>query len=273
MKKSFKENIKLLSPLPSTIIELNNLKKQKDVPKSKLTSVIKNSPSVMTDVLKIVNSNMFDFKDSIDNIAEAVSIFDTSFIINISIGSVILNTIKTNLFSYAVTNDDFLYSCALASNIVNDWVVKIDNQLKDELLLPAFVQEIGKYLISDVIQSEKKTEIFLRELEETKNPSYCEERFAGFTSARVTANIFKHWNFNHNIIFPIAFTENIKSAPYSFKQKVKIMEIVKILADVRYPLTDENIEKALIKVREYNFDIEDFLNSINTIKEMIKQNS
>jgi len=233
MKKSFKENIKLLPPLPSSIIELNNLKKQKDVSKSKITSIIKKSPMIMADILKIVNSDMFDFKGSIDNIGEAISVFDNSFIINIAIGSVILNSVKTNLFSYAVTNDDFLYSCALASNIVNLWVSKIDIQLKDELLLPAFVQGIGKYLISDVIQSEKKTEIFLKELEETKNASYCEERFAGFTSARVTANIFKHWNFNHNIIFPIAFSEDIKICPYSFKQKAQIVDIIKILANVR----------------------------------------
>ena len=39
---------------------------------------------------------------------------------------------------------------------------------------------------------------------------------------RVTVNIFKHWNFNHNIIFPIAFSEDIKICPYSFKQKHKL---------------------------------------------------
>lgn len=273
MKKSFKENIKLLPPLPSTIIELNNLKKQKDISKSQVVAVIKKSPMIMTDVLKILNSDMFDYKDTVDNLSEAVSIFDTSFIINIAIGTLILNSVKTNLFSYAVTNEDFLYSSALASNIVNDWVIKIDTQLKDELLLPAFVQEIGKYLISDVIQSEKKTEIFLKELEETKNPSYCEERFAGFTSARVTANIFKHWNFNHNIIFPIAFAEDIENCPYSFRQKAQIMEIIKILTDIRYPLNDDNIEKALIKVKKYNFNVTDFLTSINTIKDIIKDNS
>lgn len=81
MKKSFKENIKLLPPLPSSIIELNNLKKQKDVSKSKITSIIKKSPMIMADILKIVNSDMFDFKGSIDNIGEAISVFDNSFII------------------------------------------------------------------------------------------------------------------------------------------------------------------------------------------------
>ena len=80
MKKSFKENIKLLPPLPSTIIELNNLKKQKDISKSQVVAVIKKSPMIMTDVLKILNSDMFDYKDTVDNLSEAVSIFDTSLL-------------------------------------------------------------------------------------------------------------------------------------------------------------------------------------------------
>lgn len=273
MKKSFKENIKLLPALPSTIIELNNLKKQKNVTNTKIASILKKNPMIVSDIMNILNSNMFEYNGSLDNFNEAIILFDSTFIINIAIGSLILNCVKTNLFSYAVTNDDFLYSAALAANIVNNWVSKIDPQIKDELLLPAFLQELGKYLISEVIQNEKKTEIFLKELEDTKNTSQCEKHFIGYSCARITANIFKHWNFNHNVIFPIAFTDEIDKSPSSFKQKVQIMEIIKILSDIRYPLSDENIDKAIVKVKEYNFDIEDFLNSINPIKEMIIQNS
>ena len=74
----------------------------------------------------------------------------------------------------------------------------------------------------EVIQEEKKTEEFLKELEETKDTSYCEEKFTGFTCARITANIFKHWNLSHNIIFPIAFAEDIENCPDSFKKKAQM---------------------------------------------------
>ena len=145
--------------------------------KVKLHQLLK-SPMIMADILKIVNSDMFDFKGSIDNIGESYISFDNSFIINIAIGSVILNSVK-NLF-LMLLQMMILYSCALASNIVNLWVSKIDIQLKDELLLPAFVQGIGKYLISDVIQSEKKTEIFKKNLKRSKKCKPLEERFATF---------------------------------------------------------------------------------------------
>ena len=172
-----------------------------------------------------------------------------------------------------VKNEDFLFCSALASNIINTWVSNINFDLKNELLLPAFLQEVGKFIISEVIQKNRKSEEFLIELEETKDTTFCEKKFTGYTCARITANIFKQWNISPNIIIPIAFTENIESCPNEFKTKAQILEIIKILCDIRYPLSDRNIHKALEKVSLYGFDIEHFVNSIDVIKEVINQNS
>ncbi len=160
---------------------------------------------------------------------------------------------------------DFLFISSLASNIINTWVEEIDTNLKEELLLPAFLQEVGKFIISTVIR-ERKTEEFLKEIEESKDISLVEESFTGYSCARITANIFKKWNLNHNIIFPIAFTLDINNCPPSFKQKAQILQIIKILCDIRYPLSDENVEKALNKVVLYNFDVDKFLNSYRIYK-------
>ena len=52
----------------------------------------------------------------------------------------------------------------------------------------------------------------------------------------------------------------------------RVLEIVKILCDIRYPLSDENVEKALEKVTVYNLDVEKFLDSIDKIKNVINKN-
>ena len=141
------------------------------------------------------------------------------------------------------------------------------------MLLPAFLQEAGKFIISQVIQKNRKTEEFLVELEETKDTTFCEKKYTGYSCARITANIFKQWNISPNIIIPIAFTDDIESCPLEFKEKAQILEIIKILCDIRYPLSDENIHKALEKVALYNFDVEHFLNSIDIVKMVINQNT
>ena len=145
--------------------------------------------------------------------------------------------------------------------------------LKNELLLPAFLQQIGKYVISDAIQENKQTEEFLLALENTTSPARVEETFTGFSCAKITANIFKNWSFSHKIIFPIAFVDDVENCPEDFKQHAQILEIVKILCDIRKPLDEENIEIAINKASNYGFDVEHLLNSIDVIKEVISQNS
>lgn len=270
MKKKILKEITSLPPLPANIIELDNFRKQDSTDSEKLVEILKKDPLIVANILKIANSSMFGFRSKVDTLSRAINLLGIKFAISVAIGSSISQTVKSNLLAYAVTTDDFILTSSLASNIVNTWVANINFDLKNELLLPAFLQEVGKFLISQVIQEEKKTEEFLKELEETKNTSLCEEKFTGFTCARITANIFKHWNLSHNIIFPIAFAEDIENCPESFKQKAQILQIVKILCDIRYPLSERNIEKALEKVVEYNFDVEHFINSINVIKEVIK---
>jgi HD-like signal output (HDOD) protein len=270
MKKKILKEITSLPPLPANIIELDNFRKQDSTDSEKLVEILGKDPLIVANILKIANSSMFGFRSKVDTLSRAINLLGIKFVISVAIGSSISQAVKSNLLAYAVTTDDFIFTSSLASNIINTWVANINFDLKNELLLPAFLQEVGKFVISQVIQNEKKTEEFLKELEETKDTSLCEEKFTGFTCARITANIFKHWNLSHNIIFPIAFAEDIENCPESFKQKAQILHIIKILCDIRYPLSERNIEKALEKVVEYNFDVEHFVNSINVIKEVIK---
>ena len=273
MKKKLLYEINSLPPLPNSVFELENFRKLDSTDTDELIKIINKDPLIVANILKIANSSMFGFKSKVETLSRAINLLGIKFTISIAIGSAIQENVKSNLAAYAVTNNDFLFCCSLASNLINTWVGKIDFDLKNDLLLPAFLQEVGKFVISQVIQNEKKTEEFLLELEETKNTSLCEEKFVGFTCARITANIFKNWNLSHNIIFPIAFAEDLENCPKAFKQKAEILQIIKILCDIRYPMSDFNVDKALKKVVEYNFDVEDFLNSIDVIKATIKHNS
>ena len=256
MKKDLIEEINSLPSLPASVIELEKYKNIESTNISKLLSIIEEDPLMVVTILKIANSSMFGFKFKIETLSKAINLLGTNFTISIAIGCAIQNTVNSNLLAYAIKNEDFIFNSALASNIVNIWVSSINIDLKNELLLPAFLQEVGKFIISEVIQKEK--EVWMLKITDY---------------ARITANVFKQWNLSHNIILPIAFTEDIDSCPNEFKSKAQILEIVKILCDIRYPLSDENIHKALEKVALYNFDVENFLNSIDAIKELIKQNT
>ena len=273
MKKNLIEKIDNLPPLPSNILELNDFKKIENSSPEKLIKIIEKDPLIVTTILRVANSSMFGFRSKVDTLSRAIHLLGMNFTISIAMGTVIQDTLKSNLCAYAVSTEDFIFSSALASKIVNTWISSIDFDLKDELLLPAFLQETGKFVISEVIQEKKQTEEFLKLLDEESDISICEEKFTGFTCARITANIFKNWSLGHNLVFTIGFVGDLQNCPKEFIKKVQILEIVKILVDIRDPLNDLSVEKAIEKVVEYGFDLDHFLNSLEVIKEEIENNS
>lgn len=273
MKKLLIKKFNSLPKLPTAIMELEDFRMEDSDDVEKLIEIIQKDPLMVATILKVANSSMFGFKSKIETISKAVNLLGINFSISVAMGSIIQKGIQSDLCAYTVTLDDFLYTSSLATNIVNTWLSSIDFDLKNDLLLPAFLQEVGKFVISDIIQENRQTEFFLQDLEETKDTTACEEKYTGYSCARITANIFKRWGFSHKIIFPIAFVGNIKECPKEFKQKAQILEIVKILCDIRNPLSDLNVQKAIEKAAIYGFDIEHLLNSIDVIKDSMEKNS
>lgn len=273
MKKILIDKIDSLPELPNSIIELEDFRKISDSDPDKLIDIIKEDPLMVTTILRIANSSMFGFRSKIDTLSRAINLLGINFTISIAIGTIVQDTIKSNLAAYNIDSQEFIELSALSTKIVNTWISSIDFDLKEELLLPAFLQETGKFIISDLIQQEDKTKDFQKALQRTKDISVCEEEFAGFSCPRITANIFRHWSLSHSLIFSIGFVGDINSCPKNFKKNAQILEIVKILVDLRGPLSDENIQHALEKANEYGFNEDHLVNAIDSIKEELASNS
>ena len=273
MKKKLTEKIDSLPPLPNSMLELEDFRKVKNTNPEELIAIIKKDPLLVTTILRVANSSMFGFRSTIDTLSRAINLLGINFTISLAMGSIVQNTVKCNLSPYGISNDDFIEISALATKIVNTWVSKFDNELKEDLLMPAFLQETGKFIISNVLAQEDKSKDFLKALNKTNNITKCEEDFIGFSSSRITANIFKHWALSHNLIFSIGFVGNSDSCPSHFKKHTQALEIVKALADMRDPLSDRSIKISSELAQKYGFDQKILLDSIDTIKDEIRENS
>ena len=272
MKKLIIEKIDALPPLPKSVLELEEFRKMSNKEPLDLLKIIEQDPLIITTVLRVANSAMFGFVSEVETPSRAISLLGINFTISIALGSVIQNLIQTNLDAYNSTTEDFMFSSNLASSLVNAWVSKISFDLKEDLLLPAFLQETGKFVITEVVKDNNQIKEFQDKLATTKNLSDVEKEFTGFTCARITANIFKHWNLSHNLIFSIGFVGDIPHCPKDYIKKAQILEIIKILCDIRDPFSDKNIEIALSKANEYGLDTEPLLQAIDSIKFKLENN-
>ena len=266
MKKLIIEKIDSLPPLPKSVLELEEFRKMSNKEPLDLLKIIEKDPLIITTVLRVANSAMFGFVSEVETPSRAISLLGVNFTISIALGTVIQNIVRTKLTPYGANTDDFMFSSNLASTLVNTWVSKVSFDLKEDLLLPAFLQEIGKFVIAEVIEESGKTEEFAEKVNQSKSISDIEKEFLGYTCARITANIFKHWKLSHNLIFSIGFVEDLEHCPKDYLEKVKVLEIIKIICDIRAPLSDQNIQRALNKANEYGFDVEPLLQSIDSIK-------
>ncbi len=270
MNNELIRTIKSIPPLPDNITDLEEFKKLNNEDVDTLTEIINRDPLMTATVLRVANSTMFGFRSEIETVNKAINLLGINFTISIAIGSAIQNSVKSNLSAYGVTNEDFLFSSMLATKLVNSWVASIDNNLLKDLVLPAFLQDIGKFVISQVIQNKKLTNDFLKRLSEIHDLSKIEIEFVGYSTSRITANIFKHWSLSHKLILPIAFVENIENCPETFLKQSQILHIIKILTTVTEPLSENMIELASQKALEYGFDVENLKFCVNAIKKKIE---
>ncbi len=271
MNNTLIDKIDALPPLPKSVIELEEFRKAPNKEALDLLNIIEQDPLIITTLLKVANSAMFGFRHSVESPSRAINLLGVNFTISIALGSIVQDLIKSNLDAYNVSPDDFMFTSHLASNIVNSWVGAISPELREELLLPAFLQETGKFIISELIRESGKVDQFHEALTTGKDLSQLEEEFTGFSCAKITANIFKHWKLSHNLIFSIGFVGDLDTCPEEFKQKVQILEVIKILSDITAPLSEENVEKALKKATQYDLDIDILLKAIDKIKQKIEE--
>lgn len=264
MSKLLIEKIDSLPPLPKSVIELEEFRKLPNKEPEDLLKIIEKDPLIVTTLLRVANSSIFSFRDHVNTVHRAISLLGVNFCISIALGSVVQDLIKSNLQAYDATPDDFMYVSNLASQLVNTWVSALDKNTKDDLILAAFLQEIGKFIISDVICEENELQQFQKVLRD--NTEEAEKKFTGYSCARITANIFKHWKLSPELIFSIGFVNDLDSCPKDYIKKAQILEVVKCACDITGPLSDKNVQKALEKAIEYNFDIEPLINAIDSLK-------
>lgn len=263
------QKIDSLPPLPKTVLELEEFKKSPDKQPTVLVSIIEQDPLIVATLLKVSNSAMFGFRSSVETPSRAVNLLGINFTLSIAFGSSIKNMIDTDLGAYGIGSDEFLEIANMGSNLLSLWVSKIDYDLKEELLLPVFLQETGKFIISDIIKEQGKKDAFMSAVKSAEDISKVEKEYLAITTSSVTASIFKKWNLNENLINAIEYVDNIDECPEKYLQRAQILSVVKTICNVTNPLSDKNVELGLAKAKAYGLDTHSLSKAIEKMQDRL----
>ena len=263
------EKIESLPPLPKTIIEIEEFRKKLNKEAIDLLNIIEKDALIISTLLKISNSAMFGFRSKVETPSRAVNLLGINFTISIAIGGTVQNLLMTNLEPYGINSDDFMRASNISSTLASLWLSKIDVDLKEEIILPALLQETGKFILADLIASEKKSELFKSKIASGASVENVEKELLGVTTSQITAQIFRHWKLSDNLINMIEHVDDISNASDNFKIKSQILDVLKTACNIKEPLSDENIEKATQKVLAYGFDVKIFKKAIETLQDRL----
>ncbi|WP_148626032.1 HDOD domain-containing protein [Aliarcobacter cryaerophilus] len=261
--------VESLPPLPRTIVLIEEYRRDNEKEIDKLHNIISKDALIVTNLLRIANSAMFGFRSKIETPLRAISLLGINFTISIAISTSSQKILVNSLSPYGLTNDTFMNSSNMASVLASLWLEKIDEKLKDEIILPALLLDIGKFILSDLIVSEYLDKEFKIKIDEGIAIEDLEKEYFGFTSSFVTAKIFKHWRLNPNLVTSIEFVDDLENAPEEFKEKAKILDVIKTATCIKEPLSNNSIKKALEKAKKYGFDTKILENAILNLKQRI----
>ena len=263
------EKIESLPPLPKTIIEIEEFRKKLNKEAIDLLQIIEKDALIISTLLKISNSAMFGFRSKVETPSRAINLLGINFTISIAIGGTVQNLLMTNLEPYGINSDDFMRASNISSTLASLWLSKVDIDLKEEMILPALLQETGKFILSDLILSEKKSELFKTKIAAGASVESVEKELLGVTTSQITAQIFRHWKLSDNLINMIEHVDDISNANPNFKKKSQILDVIKTACSIKEPLSDENIEKALKKATAYGLDVKVFQKAIETLQDRL----
>ncbi|RXJ92870.1 HDOD domain-containing protein [Malaciobacter molluscorum] len=269
MSQNILEKIESLPPLPKTITEIEEFRQKSEKDPFELLKIIEKDALIISTLLKVSNSAMFGFRSKVETPSRAINLLGINFTISIAIGGTVQNLLKANLSAYGINSDDFMKISNMSTTLANLWLGKVSYDLKEELILPALLQEAGKFVIADILELENKTPEFKTLLHDGYSTAQAEKEIIGITTSQVTAQIFKHWKLSENLINSIEYVDDISNVPAEYKQKAQILDVIKTACEVTDPLSDDKIEKAVNKAKAYSLDEKHLLDAIEKLQDRL----
>ena len=263
------QKIESLPPLPKTVTEIEEFRRKINKEAMELLNIIEKDALIISTLLKISNSAMFGFRSKVETPSRAVSLLGINFTISIAIGGTVQNLLMTKLEPYGINSDDFMRASNISSTLANLWLSKIDFDLKEEILLPALLQETGKFILADLILSEKKSDLFKSKISSGISVKDAEMELLGVTTSQITAQIFRHWKLSENLINMIEYVDDISNANPEYVKKSQILDIIKTACNVNGPLSEENVSIAMKKATAYGFDVKILKTAIETLQDRL----
>ncbi len=268
MTEEVLKKIKQLPPLPESAMQIEAVYQDPNSNFQDMVKIIEKDPLLTADILKAANSPLYGFSREINSVSQVVGLFGMGTVRGFALASIVKKSFSLDLSPYGLNDAAFAELSKKQHALITAWCLRKENHLMGVLSPAAFLVEIGKVIISQVIKAHGDEEKFKNALKELNNDAdEAEAEILGITTAEVSAKIFEHWRFEENLIDVIANSKTPQNASNdNNKRSAAILDVVRTTIALNGTISDEGVEASKAIIEEYGLNLESYENALEGIK-------
>ncbi|NPA30320.1 MAG: HDOD domain-containing protein [Epsilonproteobacteria bacterium] len=266
INKKLVERINSLPPLPQTVTELEKAYADPNVDVKKIAAVIEKDPMVVADLLKTLNSAYYGLRKEISSVEQAVALLGMKAVKDLVVSLSVRNMLRSDLSPYGITSEHLAKISTFQSLLAQKWMQKLDPSKADRIRLLALLQEIGKIVIADELLLEGEDATFRAELEAGWDIREIERNYLDVTTAKVSAAMLKHWEFDPLFADIIMWSDQPNQADTAVKLDAWVLRISNEAVNVTAPLAEKSVKRATMIAKKGGLDDETLMEVLEDLK-------
>lgn len=240
-----------LPPMPGSVMKISELLQDVNVSQHKITEAISYDPILAARILRLANSPIYAFQQSVTSISVAVSALGNKPIYEMLLMGMVADSFGNEIRNSAVGRDIWLHALAVGF-ASRELCMVLGMRGTEEAFSCGLLHDIGSMLL---FRADPLTYIQLYN-QKDEDMSTLEKETFGFTHAEVGAVAANRWNLSDPVCMTILYHHN----PIESTQAVFLTRIINVADSLAYfknkklPLNDEFMSS--LAVSSLNFTAE-----------------
>lgn len=232
-------NMNDLPTLPVYVMKVMELMRDQNVNVHDLVNAIEHDQSLVTQILRLINSGYYGLRNTVDTVERAVTLLGI-----LGLKQVVLSAAIIDFFSEdeQIEWAHSYSSSVLMSRIMKDYEIPVASNLPMTMLM----HDIGKVVLRRfnpqkcvlARDTARKMAITITE---------AEEQIIHITHAEVGGIIMEKWQMTDDIIIPIKYHHNEKELPDEFQLETMMVQIVNYIDCAARHITSHAPKPGLMK--------------------------
>ncbi len=232
----------------------------------KLTRLIEDDTLLTADILAMINDPKFRFSNKITSVAQALTLFGIRIVKGFILAIVMKDHMRVDMSAYGISNEKFNDMGHLQAALLFQWYMSVDIKRAQVLVPLALIMETGKVIFAQEMASSDYLHLFTEEIYAAKNMEEVEYKYSETTSYYVGGMLFEHWNFSRRYI------DIMKCLDFDVEDEevdpldIHILDIIRQAVNIKGFMSEDNLEKACVLVRELGMDEAVFMKAALRVK-------